>query len=152
MLLSIYCDGAAHDRRGWPGGWAFAVVSEGQALLTASGAHPSTTNNAMELMAALCGLRAVAENGWHLARPVELVSDSRVALTIADGSWFPRKPDPLASQLRAACLEVGARTRWVRGHSGDEWNERVDAAAGEARQALVPARVKKKDARRARLP
>jgi ribonuclease HI len=146
--LSIYCDGASHDRGGWPGGWAFAVVREGAAVLTSSGAFPSTTNNQMELHAALSGLRAVLERGWHVGRAVELVSDSRVTLDIAKGSWVPRKPDAVAVALRAACVEAGASTRWVRGHSGDAWNERVDALAAEARQSLVPARVKKKQAAR----
>ena len=150
-LLSIYCDGAAHDRRGLPGGWAFAVVSDGRALLTQAGAQGRTTNNAMELTAAFSGLRAVLDRRWHLDRTIELVSDSRVALDVASGRWFPKKHDFLAAQLRAACLEAGASTRWVKGHSGEEWNERVDALAGAARQALVPERVKKKATRRAQL-
>lgn len=146
--LSIYCDGASHDRSGWPGGWAFAVVRGGAAALTSSGAFPATTNNQMELYAALAGLRAVLERGWHQGQAVELVSDSRVTLAIASGSWLPRKPDALAVALRAACVEAGASTRWVKGHSGDAWNEQVDARAAEARQSLVPARVKKKQAAR----
>ena len=150
-LLSLYCDGSSHDRSGWPGGWAFIVVRAGEELLRATGAQRVTTSNAMELTAALEGLRAIVARGWHQAQPVELVSDSKVTLEIAAGTWSPRKANPLAAPLRAAFLEAGGTTRWVRGHSGDRWNEQVDALAGAARQSLVPERVKKKAARRAAL-
>jgi len=150
-LLSLYCDGSSHDRSGLPGGWAFIVVSGGEEVLRASGAQRSTTNNVMELTAALEGLRAIVARGWHHRGPVELVSDSRVTLEVAAGTWMPKRADPLAAQVRSACLEAHALTRWIRGHSGDVWNEQVDALAGEARQTLVPARVKLKAARRAAL-
>jgi ribonuclease HI len=146
--LSIYCDGSSHGRSGWPGGWAFVVVEGVQVLLSENGAHRSTTNNIMELQAALAGLNAILARRWHTDAEVELVSDSQFTLRIASGVYLPGKNRDLALAVRKACVEVVAQVRWVEGHSGDVWNERVDALAHEAKQTLVPARVKKRAERK----
>lgn len=147
-LLSVYCDGSAHGRAGLPGGWAFAVVLSQQLLLEGSGGERITTSNAMELQAVLQGLEAVRVGGWYREHPVELVSDSRVALEVASGLHVPVHLEALVRSVREVFLEVGARTRWIRGHSGEAWNDRVDALAHEAKQALVPMRVRRKQLRR----
>ena len=147
-LLSIYCDGAAHPRAGLPGGWAYALVVDDEAVFTQSGGHPSTTNNWMELQAALSGLREVIARGWHLDHNVELVSDSRFALDIVSGVYLPKKEVALCLELRATGEEAKARTRWVRGHAGVRWNEFADALAHDAMQALVPAKARRRAARR----
>lgn len=149
-VLSIYSDGSSHGEAGRSGGWAFAVVQEGTCLLEGSGAAASTTNNVMELQAALAGLTAVIERGWHVDATVELVSDSRLTLDVARGAHLPTVDLALAQTLRAASEQADARTRWVRGHSGDVWNDRVDLLAHEAMQTLVPDKVKKKAERRRR--
>lgn len=147
--MSIYCDGSSHDVPDRPGGWAFVVVRGDAVLLQDSGAQPSASNNTMELTAALKGLNAVIERSWHVDTVVELVSDSRGALDIANGTAaLPAHDTELANNLREACATARARTRWVRGHCGDRWNEYVDALAGAAKQTLVPARAKKKAERR----
>ncbi len=147
-MLSLYCDGSSHSRGGLPGGWAFIGVEDDVALFTGSGGTKSTTNNLMELRAALFALREAIARG--IQGQIELVSDSRFTLDIANGTELPTKHRAEAQSLRQAALEAGARTRWVRGHSGDGWNEKVDAMAHEAKQAFVPARVKRKAERRAR--
>ncbi len=131
MVLRIYCDGAGAARAGLPGGWAFVVVRDGIALAWKSGGARATTNNRMELRAALCGLREVVARGFEGA--VELVSDSRFTLDIARGAYLPKVDLAQAKTLRAAAIAVNATTRWVRGHSGDPWNEQADAMAAEAR-------------------
>ena len=146
-MLSIFCDGSSHSRGGLPGGWAFIVVQDDVAVVTRTGGAKSTTNNLMELRAALLGLREVIALGRTGA--VELVSDSRFTLDIANGSSLPAKHVAEARALREAALVVGAKTRWVRGHSGDRWNEVVDALAHEAKQTFVPARVRRRAERRA---
>jgi ribonuclease HI len=149
-VVSIYCDGSSHPERGRPGGWAYALIMEGEVKVTGTGAHPATTNNLMELQAALAGLREVLARGWHCDHLVELVSDSRFALEIASGSSLPSKDMPLCLELAAACREAGAKTRWVKGHSGDVWNEVVDALAHEAKESLVPAKARRRALRRRR--
>lgn len=101
------------------------------------------------MQAALAGLQAVITRGWHLGASVGLVSDSRGTLEIASGEApLPAHDTALASALRDAFIAAGATTRWVRGHSGNRWNEHVDALASAAKQTLVPSRVKKKAERR----
>ena len=144
-LVSVYCDGSAHGRPGRAGGWAFVVVINGRCVLETSGAEARTTSNRMELLAALSALRAVISHQWHLGATVELVSDSRVALAVAAGQELTAVHDvALAQALRSACVEARCVTRWVRGHSGNPWNDRVDVLAGDAKQALVPRRVRRK--------
>lgn len=142
--LQVFCDGSAHERPALPGGWAFVVI-EGEALrIEDSGGLSSTTNNEMELHAALAGVRALVSGGWHRRTVVELVSDSRLTLDVARGVPAPRAHAELGADLRRWCVLANVQTRWVRGHSGDRWNEYVDAAAHKAKQALVPLRIKNK--------
>lgn len=144
----MYSDGSAHEREGLPGGWAFVVVRGDDLLLTQSGAAKATNGNVMELTGALEGLTAVQERGWHLAEPVELVCDSRFTLAVAAGTERPRAYAALAEGVRVRAGEVAATLRWVKAHSAERWNEHVDALAREAKQGLVPQRVKQKQAQR----
>jgi ribonuclease HI len=146
-VISVYADGSSHSKGGMPGGWAYVVVRDDYPLLAGSGAHPATTNNVMELMGAAEGLKAVLARGWHeQGELIELVSDSQYALGIASGGYTPIKNLELARELREIALKAGARCRWVPGHTGDTWNERCDSLAHDAKQTLVPEKVKKKQA------
>jgi len=144
-LISVYCDGSAHARPNLPGGWAYVIVQGEVMLATASGGARRATNNQMELTAAIEALKAC--RALNLAPPFELVSDSRHCLDIARGAYFPKKDTELASQLRTLASELNIVCRWVAGHRGDPWNERCDALAHDAKQELVPARVRRKQAR-----
>lgn len=132
-VLEVYCDGSAEGRVGKPGGWAFVVVREDVVLLEKSGRADATTSLVMELEAAHRALEAVVAHGWHEGHLVELISDSSIALDIAAGKFLPKRHVALAEALRSIAIVAGARTRWVRAHSGHRWNERVDLAAAEAR-------------------
>jgi ribonuclease HI len=57
------------------------------------------------------------------------VSDSKVALGFADGSFSPSKNKDIAEELRNLAVSTGTKTRWVPGHSGDRWNEVCDRLA-----------------------
>jgi ribonuclease HI len=129
----VYCDGSAEERVGKPGGWAFVIVREDEVLLGQSGRSPTTTSLVMELEAARSALEAVISNGWHHHHIVELISDSSIALDIAAGKFMPKRHVQLAEALRSIALVAGARTRWVRAHSGHRWNELVDLAAARAK-------------------
>ena len=146
--LSLYCDGSAHDVRGQAGGWAFAIIEEGSCRLARSGGLRVTDNNTMELRAAVAALTLVLERGWQRSFAIELVSDSRVTLEVALGTRTPVKSAELARSLRSAFLECEAVVRWVRAHSGEPWNEYVDALAHQAKERLVPPGVKEKRASR----
>ncbi len=133
--VEIFTDGACLGNPG-PGGWA-ALLRYGAHESELVGGARHTTNNRMELMAAIAGLEA-------LARPcsVRLVTDSRYVM---DGirSWLPvwkrngwrtaaKKPVKnidLWRRLDAAAARHEIEWIWVRGHAGHAENERVDALA-----------------------
>ena len=141
--IEIYADGACRGNPG-PGGWGALLIS-GERRLELSGAEAQTTNNRMELTAAIEGLRA-------LKRPTlaTLYTDSTYVCT-GIVEWLPqwkargwrtsdRKPvknQDLWEALDAARIPHQIEWRWVRGHSGNAGNERVDQLANEAIDALL---------------
>lgn len=136
--VKIYTDGACRGNPG-PGGWAaLLMTADREKVLAGFDAH--TTNNRMELMAAIRALEAL-----NRSCEVELYTDSQYVkngITTWIGDWKrrnwrtadkkPVKNIDLWQQLDA--LVVGHRIawHWVRGHAGDEGNERVDRLANEA--------------------
>jgi ribonuclease HI len=136
--VEIYTDGACRGNPG-PGGWAALLRFRGKERLV-SGAESTTTNNRMELLAAIEGLAA-------LERPsrVALTTDSnylRQGITQWIGRWKrngwrtaakgPVKNQDLWQRLDAVAAEHDVEWHWVKGHSGHPENERVDAAANVA--------------------
>ena len=136
----IYTDGACSGNPG-PGGWG-AVLLWGDKRKELKGGEPGTTNNRMELMAAIRALEA-------LNKPckIELHTDSqyvqkgihewihswkRRGWKTADGK--PVKNDDLWKRLDAARLRHEVDWRWVKGHAGHELNERADQLAREGLQ------------------
>ena len=129
----VYTDGACLGNPG-PGGWAWAVPGGDWAC----GADPATTNQRMELQAALEALR-------EIDGPVEVVSDSTYVVNCFRDRWYEgwlrrgwrtSQKKPVANQdlwEPLIQLYLGRRSeisfRWVKGHSGDEWNEIVDQLA-----------------------
>jgi len=144
--VKVYTDGACAGNPG-PGGWA-AILVFGDRERELSGYEPATTNNRMELRAAIEGLGALTE-----PCAVELTTDSQyVKNGITD--WLPRwkrngwrtadkkpvKNVDLWQALDAAAARHQVRWHWVRGHDGHPENERCDALANEAIRRRGPAR------------
>ena len=136
--VEIYTDGACSGNPG-PGGWG-AVLRYGTRVKEISGGERSgTTNNRMELMAAIAALES-------LTRParVRLHTDS-VYLRSGVTAWLPnwkrngwrtadRKPvknADLWQRLEAATERHQITWLWVKGHAGDPGNERADALANQ---------------------
>ena len=128
-MISVYADGSSTGRADGPGGWAYVLVRDGEAFSAGFGGQNPATNNQMELMAAIRGLERLA--GLVLTDDaVELVSDSQYVLGLASGAFTAAKNQALVARLLLAVRAAGARKfRWVRGHAGDEFNERVDRLA-----------------------
>jgi ribonuclease HI len=131
----IYTDGACSGNPG-PGGWG-AILLHGERRKELRGGELATTNNRMELMAAIQALEA-------LKRPctVELHTDSKyVQQGIHEWihnwkkrGWLtadkkPVKNDDLWRRLDQARLRHQVAWRWVKGHAGHELNERADELA-----------------------
>lgn len=137
-LVEIFTDGACRGNPG-PGGWA-ALLRYGQAEKIIRGAEAETTNNRMELLAAISGLA-------ELKRPsrVQLTTDSEY-LRQGINSWVPRwkrngwktaarkpvKNRDLWERLDALIVNHDIEWHWVKGHSGHRENELVDEAANIA--------------------
>jgi ribonuclease HI len=131
----IFTDGACRGNPG-PGGWG-AVLRYGSTEKTLSGGEPDTTNNRMELMAAIMALEALTQ-----PCQVVLTTDSRYVM---DGitQWManwkkrgwktaskqPVKNADLWRRLDAACSKHTIEWQWVKGHSGHPENEKADALA-----------------------
>lgn len=137
-VVEIYTDGACRGNPG-PGGWA-AILRYKDTEKELHGREEHTTNNRMELMAAINALEA-------LTRPcrVRLLTDSQyVQKGVTDwlktwkvrnwktASKSPVKNADLWMRLDAAAARHEIEWHWVRGHSGHDENERVDALARNA--------------------
>lgn len=145
----LFTDGACSGNPG-PGGWAAILKHPGsQSLKVLSGSHPATTNNRMELTAALEGLKALkASQRWR----VHLVSDSEY-LILGLTTWMPgwlanhwrrgKKPDSapvknvdLWKELHAIASRHDITYEHVRGHQGHPENEECDRLATAEIKAL----------------
>jgi len=138
----IYTDGACSGNPG-PGGWG-AILTFGDHEKEISGREAHTTNNRMELMAAISALET-------LKRPckIELHTDSQY-LQQGISTWIkswkkngwrtadkkPVKNTDLWQRLDAALARHEVDWRWVRGHHGHEMNERADVLARSAISGL----------------
>jgi ribonuclease HI len=141
--VEIYTDGACRGNPG-VGGWAATLSVDGH-LKELSGAEQHTTNNRMELTAVIRALES-------LKRPVQadVFTDSeyvRKGITEWMTNWKARgwktadkkpvKNQDLWEQLDKLAAGHRIQWHWVKGHSGNEGNERVDRLANEAIDALV---------------
>ena len=135
--VQIYTDGACLGNPG-PGGWAALLVMGSKEKLI-SGGEPQTTNNKMELQAAIKALLA-------LKKPceVELYADSQYVVKgmkhwvhdWQNRGWKTAAKKPVENQLLWEALIKAARDHqviwhWVKAHAGHPENERVDQAARE---------------------
>ncbi|MFW5714462.1 MAG: ribonuclease HI [Brevefilum sp.] len=135
--VTIYTDGACQGNPG-PGGWG-AILRYGRHEKELSGGEKDTTNNRMELRAALEALRSLNESCQ-----VILFTDSeylKKGITEWLANWkrrnWHRKGGKLANvdlwmKLDEEISRHQIRWRWVRGHAGNVMNERVDKLARKA--------------------
>ena len=136
--VRLYTDGSCHGNPG-RGGWG-AILEYGPKSRELFGNDPQTTNNRMEMMAVIEGLRALRESCQ-----VEVWTDSRY---IVDGmtSWLagwkarswktasrqPVKNEDLWRELDTESQRHEVSWNWVKGHAGHEQNERCDRLANDA--------------------
>ncbi len=142
--IEIYTDGACRGNPG-PGGWA-ALLIAGEHRKELSGSEEHTTNNRMELLAAIRGLEALKKPGTT----ARVYTDSQYVIK-GISEWLaawkqrgwktadkkPVKNQDLWERLDALAERHNLEWHWVRGHSGVEGNERVDQLANEAIDAML---------------
>jgi len=157
VSVTIHADGACSGNPG-PGGWAWEILGGDDALICEdAGGELDATNNKMELRAcaeALTALLGLAKDGGAPVTSARLRLDSEHVVK-GCGEWLPnwkasgwrtaaRKPvanDTVWKRidtLRLSLADKGVRLEfeWVKGHSGDGGNERVDSKAFEMSQSL----------------
>ncbi len=133
--ITIYTDGGCNPNPG-PGGWAAILLKPNHPPRELSGAEPKTTNNQMELRAAIEALRALDE-----PHQIEFYTDSqyvRQGITEWIAKWeakgWKRGKSALKNRELWQSLAVEAKRHridwhWTKGHAGNKWNERADELA-----------------------
>ena len=134
FFMKIYCDGSCSGNPG-PGGWAAVFIRDSQVVKKIYGYEKNTTNNRMELTAAIQALKYVK----HVNTTIEVFTDSiylKQGITEWIKSWklnnwkngriknivFWENLDQLNSQLKVSW-------HWVKAHSGNKYNEMADILA-----------------------
>jgi ribonuclease HI len=139
MSIKIYTDGACSGNPG-PGGWGAILLWNGHEK-ELSGGEAETTNNRMEMMAVVKGLQSLKKE----RAAVTLYTDSKYVLQGAT-EWLegwkargwkgankkPVKNQDLWEQIDSLIQQHQVTFIWVKGHNGDEMNERVDKLAVSA--------------------
>lgn len=140
--ITIYTDGACRGNQNdnAPGGYG-AVIWDGQSSYELAQGYRNTTNNRMELRAAIAGLKALSEKST-----VQLYSDSKYVTDAFNAKWIDgwlarnwvnasKKPvanRDLWEELLSLTRKHLVTWHWVKGHAGHEWNERADKLAVQA--------------------
>ena len=140
-MLKIWTDGSCLGNPG-PGGWGF-VATNGKDVAERCGGEKNTTNNKMELTAVIKALTAARKHS-----EVEIHTDSQY---VKNGmqSWIknwkknnwktadkkPVKNQELWQQLDELASVIKIHWIWVKGHAGEEFNERVDTLARNAAES-----------------
>jgi ribonuclease HI len=142
-MIRVYTDGSCLGNPG-PGGWAWAIPGGA----SASGGEDHTTNQRMEIQAVLEALKAIEDS------EIEIISDSTYVVKCFQDRWWAgwqrrgwknSQGKPVANrELWEPLFELALDESrlitwtWVKGHSGDQWNDVVDqmaqAAAAQARR------------------
>ncbi len=139
--LDLYTDGACSGNPG-PGGWG-VLIRRGAEEETRCGGAAETTNNRMELQAAIEAMKAVPEGGAATVHTDSSYVKDGITRWIAGwkaGGWLTAARKPVKNRDLWQTLDAlhGARRidwRWVKGHAGDPGNERADELA---RQGMAP--------------
>ena len=136
MKLKIYTDGACSGNPG-KGGWAAIILDNNSNLSSISGSENNTTNNRMELLAAIIALQKIKKKS-----DITIFTDSKY---VKDGitDWIknwkinnwknsnkkPVKNKDLWIELENACLKHKVNWKWVKAHAGNKYNNLVDELA-----------------------
>jgi ribonuclease HI len=127
MKYTLYTDGACSGNPG-PGGWGVVLISD-SGTRELSGDHPFTTNQRMEICAVIEGLKRTESGSVSV-----VYSDSMYVINTMKSKYGRRANLDLWDALDALVQERTVAWLWVRGHSGNQFNEWADRLAREAVQ------------------
>ena len=136
QVVEIFTDGACRGNPG-PGGWAALIFDNENKKEIITGSENVTTNNRMELMAVIQALRSLKKN-----TSIKLISDSKYVINGINlwinkwrsNNWMASNKKPVKNvdlwkQLDNECKKFKITWEWVKGHSGNIYNEEVDRLA-----------------------
>ncbi|MGB3007721.1 MAG: ribonuclease HI [Chitinophagaceae bacterium] len=134
--ITIYTDGSSRGNPG-PGGYGVILMSGHHRKELSQGFH-HTTNNRMELMAVIAGLKALKKTGMHIT----IYSDSQYVVKAVEEGWLnnwirtnfkggKKNPDLWRTYHEIAQRHV-IKFKWVKGHAANPYNNRCDELATEA--------------------
>lgn len=129
---TAYADGSCIGNPG-RGGWGIVLIDPAGAASEFAGVDPSTTNNRMEITAALEALRRVPAGA-----AIAIHSDSQYVIKTMTMGWRRRENLDLWALLDHEAAQRRVRWAWVRGHNGDPLNERADELARSAAEDRAP--------------
>lgn len=140
-MIQIYTDGSCKKNPG-PGGYAAIIIFDDKTEKIIKGADKNTTNNRMEMNAVICGLKYVESN--KISEPIQIITDSQYVIKgITDyikkwqqNNWKTAANKPVKNQdlwiemnHLIENLAPNLQFKWVKGHSGNKMNDKVDQIA-----------------------
>ncbi len=126
-MYTIYTDGSCLKNPGGEGGWGVVVITE-DIEYHLSGGEDITTNNRMEMKAVIEGLNFLTTINETNNQCI-IYSDSKLVINCATGVWRRNKNLDLWQEYDKASYGKKIEFRWIKGHSGDIYNELVDKLA-----------------------
>ena len=127
---TVFTDGGCARNPGGRGGYGIVIIDnkvQPRGIRELSGGFESTTNNRMEMMAVCVALEALPDGA-----SLKVITDSRYFLNCFKGAWSRTKNTDLWNRIDAAAKGKTIQAYWVKGHNGNEHNERCDALATQA--------------------
>lgn len=119
----IYTDGSCLGNPG-EGGWCFCLNSQNRDWIV-SGGEEYTTNNRMELRAVIEGIR------FANTKEIKIYTDSKYVINCAKDIWKKQKNKDMWKEYEIVSKNIKIEWTWVKGHSGEYYNELVDYHARE---------------------
>lgn len=129
-MYKIYTDGSCLKNPNGPGGWCFVLIDNDHDWIMSDG-DPSTTNNRMELKAVIESLKMIKEKESCI-----IYSDSKLVINCATGIWKRNKNLDLWKEYDIISKNKIITYEWVKGHSGNKYNEIVDKFAKEEAEKI----------------
>lgn len=151
MIIDIYTDGACTNSgagKQSPGGWGYIYVKDGEIIDEVAGFSPDTTNNRMEMMAAIQGIKGLLSLNLKSYSGVTVYSDSAYLVNCFNQDWIlgwikngwknskkkEVKNKDLWMELYVLQTKMNLTYKHVNGHSDNEFNNRADVIAQYAKK------------------
>jgi len=130
---AIYCDGAYHPNIK-KGGWSYVTLLEGDIIDQKSGFMFVTTSNRMEIFPAI---QAIKNLEYEKGDTIMVFSDSQYLVKTMSKGWKRKKNNDLWEFLDEVCCGKDIQWVWVKGHSGNKYNEICDSEANRQAESVA---------------